>query len=386
MIPLPAPVGPRTPGAAIRSSWADLLVRTAITAALIGCFYPVRGALEAWLVGTLDAATVRVLAITLLLGALLADWWPQVRRDPRFHAPILITAILALSDTSYGILENHAAPPWLVELSGGRLLEYSPTFLTMAITVLTELVVGRFYWGKWPHLASAYISGISVGILMKSSALWPFVLCGMISIVSKYVLRIGDRHLWNPTNFGMTAMLFLAQDHAGSLNVQAGNNGWAVGVIWLLGGLIIFKLGRLHIPLAFVALFVPLAFLRSAVTGHPWQTELAPITSPMFQLYIFFMITDPKTTVRGRWNQVFVAGLVAVAETFFRLAFEDVHSLYHALFVVGPVANLAQIGACRLRARYAARNQTPLTATCEPPPSPAAALATAERHQARVAG
>ena len=117
-------------------------------------------------------------------------------------------------------------------------------------------------------------------------------------------------------------------------------------------------------------MFIPLAFLRSSVTHHPWQTELAPITSPMFQLYIFFMITDPKTTIHGRWNQVVVAGLVAVVETVCRLAFKDVHSLYHALFVVGPAANLVEIIAGRMRAAAAPRQ------TLSPPdPHPEVAAA-----------
>jgi hypothetical protein len=384
MTPLLAPAGLR-PAPDSGRGWAAVLPRAAVTAALIGCFYPVRGLLLEWFADTLDTATVRVIAITLVLGALLGVWWRQLRREPRFHAPILITAILALSDASFGILENHPAPPWLVALSGGRVLEYSPTFVAMAITVLTELALGRFFWGKWPHLASAYISGISVGILMKSSELWPFALCAIVSIMSKYVLRAGDRHLWNPTNFGMTVLLLLAPEHVASLSVQAGNNGWAVAVIWLLGGLIMYKLGRFHIPLAFIAVFVPLACVRSAVTGHPWQTEVAPITSPMFQLYIFFMITDPKTTVRGRWNQVLVAGLVAVTETAFRLAFKDVHSLYHALFVVGPTALLVELGAARLRAARAA-------AGAEAEPRPAHELvahelaASAARSSPQIAG
>ncbi|QEL13526.1 RnfABCDGE type electron transport complex subunit D [Limnoglobus roseus] len=329
----------------------DLLVRTALTAAIIGGFYALRGALVQAFAGTLDPATIRVAATIVVLASLLGVWWPKVRRDARFHAPFLITVILALSDASFGILENHPAPPWLAALTGGWVLEYSPTFVTMAITVLTELAVGRLVWGQWPHLASAYISGISVGILMKSSAFWPFALCGMVSILSKYVLRAGDRHLWNPTNFGMTALLFLAPQHVASLSVQAGNNGWAVAVIWMLGGLIMYKLKRFHIPMAFIAAFVPLAFVRSLVTDHPWQTELAPLTSPMFQLYIFFMITDPKTTVRGRRNQMIVAVLVAVAETALRLAFKDVHSLYHALFIVGPAATVVEIVVTRARAK-----------------------------------
>ena len=368
--------GAPTPG--LGRSWPDLLTRTVISLAVIGGFYWVRGSLVELFAGgsggsVLDPSTIRVLATALVLGALLVVWWPRIRREPRFHAPILITVILALSDASFGILENHPAPPWLVALTGGLVMEYSPTFATMAITMLTELVIGRLFWGKWPHLASAYISGISVGILMKSSAFWPFALCGIISIVSKYALRVGGRHLWNPTNLGMTAMLALASQHVSSLSVQAGNNGWAVAVIWILGGLIMTKLGRFHIPLTFVAVFVPLAFVRSLVTGHPWQTELAPITSPMFQLFIFFMITDPPTTTRAKWSQILVAGLVAVAETVFRLAFKDPHSLYHSLFVVGPVANLVEIIAGRLRTRAAAQCLTVHPGAHSPLPAATAA-------------
>ncbi|WP_373650657.1 MULTISPECIES: hypothetical protein [unclassified Schlesneria] len=291
----------------------------------------------------LDPIAPRVIAVIMLLAVLLAVWWRLISRDMRFQAPLLITCILAVGDAVFSILENHPAPPWLVAASGGAIMEYSPTFLAIATTIVCELVLGRFFWGKWPHLASAYISGISAGILIKSSLLWPFVLCSLISITSKYVLRIGNRHLWNPTNFGVTMMLFLAPAHVASLTVQAGNNGIAVLTIWILGGLIMYRLGRFHIPAAFIAAFVPLAFLRSYITGHPWQAEIAPITSPMFQLYIFFMITDPKTTTRGWKSQTAVAILVAVMETFLRIAFRDVHSLYHALFIVGPVTNLVEI-------------------------------------------
>ena len=320
--------------------------RLLATGALVAAYYLLRDRIGEW-VGT--PAAPRVVGMVALLVSLLAVWWRVIVSRPKLHPPILITVILALSDASYSVLENHPSPPWLVNLTGGAVLEYSPTFLTICVTMLTELVAGWFFWGKWPNLTSAYITGISAGILIKSPVLWPFILCGMISITSKYALRVYGRHIWNPTNFGVTMMLFLAPQHIASLSVQAGNNGLAVAVIWILGGMIMYKLKRFHIPLAFVATFVPLAFLRSSVTGHPWQTELAPITSPMFQLYIFFMITDPPTTTRARWSQILVAVLVAVAETVCRLAFKDVHSLDHALFVVGPAANLIEIVAGRIR-------------------------------------
>jgi len=356
------------PPAASSVSKAGFAWRTAATLLLLGGFYAGRASLNRSLgsfltqfgAATVDPSLPRVLGVILLLGTLLAVWHKLVWKDRRFQAPLLVTVVLALGDAAFSILENHPAPPWLVTASGGRILEYSPTFVAIVTTIVAEMVLGRFFWGRWPHLASAYVSGISVGILIKSSSLWPFVLCGLISITSKYVLRIGDRHIWNPTNFGVTMMLFLAPAHVASLTVQAGNNGLALLTIWVLGSLIMYRLGRFHIPFAFVLSFIGLSFLRSFVTGHPWQTEIAPMTSPMFQLYIFFMITDPKTTTRGWTSQTVVAVLVAVMETMLRLVFKDVHSLYHALFIVGPAANLIEIYADSRKARAAAAVSPPV--------------------------
>jgi hypothetical protein len=89
------------------------------------------------------------------------------------------------------------------------------------------------------------------------------------------------------------------------------------------------------------------------VTGDPWKTEVAPITSPMFQLFIFFMITDPKTIVRGKKQQILVVLLIAATETYLRLAYKDILSLFHALFIVGPVAKLVEIYFDRRKKREA---------------------------------
>src|SRR3954465_12654118 len=133
-------------------------------------------------------------------------WRRALSFDNRFLAPFLITCILLVGNAQYRFLDNYSSP-LLTRLTGGLLTTYSPTFVAILVTILTELLLGRFIHGKWPHLASAYISGISAGILIKSPELWPYVLCGMISIVSKYALRVEGRHLWNPTNFGVSALL-----------------------------------------------------------------------------------------------------------------------------------------------------------------------------------
>ncbi len=82
--------------------------------------------------------------------------------------------------------------------------------------------------------------------------------------------------------------------------------------------------------------------MRSWITGHPWQAEIAPITGPMYQLFVFFMITDPKTTVRTKVGQCVVVFIVAFVEIFLRLN-QVVYAPLYALFLVGPAANLIEI-------------------------------------------
>jgi hypothetical protein len=378
--PPPAVAARKAPGPPAESPSA-IAVRVAASAALVAGYFAVYdwlvrlfgGALQP-LMGTDSAPPMaRALAVTLLGVLLVAVWWKVVKSDPRFHAPILITYILAIGNASYGILDNHSSA-WLKEATGGLVSGYSPTFVAIIATVLLEMVLARFSYGKWPHLASAYISGISVGILIKSPELWPYVLCGLISIASKYVLRVRGRHLWNPSNFGVTMLLFLAPQYVASLSVQVGNGIWPVLLVWALGGLILYRLGRLHIPLVFLAAFVPLAFVRHLWTHNAFVTELGPITWPMFQLYIFFMITDPKTTTRARWSQCVVVVVVAAVDAALRLAFEDVHALYHALFIVAPISNLMEIV---WDARKAAAKQREATARQQEAAVPAAEPAAA---------
>jgi enediyne biosynthesis protein E5 len=242
-----------------------------------------------------------------------------------FVPPLFITLILLVGNLSYGILES-----------------YGKTLLAIVSSIVAEMVLGRIFLRKWPHPASSYITGISVGILLRSPAFWPFALCSLLSITSKYVLRFRGRHIWNPSNFGICAMLFLAAQSVASLSIQWGNNFGSLAVIWTLGSVILWRARRFHISLTYVISFIALSFLRSWITGDPWQSEIAPITGPMYQLFIFFMITDPKTTVRSRKGQCLVAFFVAVAELLLRLN-SCVFAPLYALFWVGPAALLLEM-------------------------------------------
>src|SRR6195256_1598159 len=123
-------------------------------------------------------------------------------------------------------------------------------------------------------------------------------------------------------------------------------------VIWTLGSVIVWRVGRLHISATYVASFLFFSFARSAITGTPWLASVAPITGPMYQLFIFFMVTDPKTTVRTRRGQVVVVFAVALVEMLLRLA-EIVYAPFYALFLVGPSALVIETFLVSRKARSA---------------------------------
>jgi enediyne biosynthesis protein E5 len=258
---------------------------------------------------------------------------PWVRLDNRLLPPLLITSILLTAHLSFGILEG-----------------WERTGLAIVTAFATEMALGRLTYGTWPYAASAYITGISVGILLRSPFLWPYALCAFISIASKYVLRFRGRHLWNPSNLGVSLLLFLAPETVSLLSVQWGNVVAPMVVIWILGSVIVWRVGRFYLSATYVASFLLFSFVRAAVTGIPWVAAVAPITGPMYQLFIFFMVTDPKVTVRPMWAQCLVVFMVAFVELILRLN-EVVYAPFYALCFVGPSALLVEMWLDSRRAR-----------------------------------
>jgi Na+-translocating ferredoxin:NAD+ oxidoreductase RnfD subunit len=247
--------------------------------------------------------------------------------DVRLIPPVLISLILVAGHYSFGILRG-----------------FDAILLAIGTAVAVELGAGRLTYGSWPHPASAYTSGISVGILVRAPMLWPFALCSALSILSKYVLRVKGRHLWNPSNFGLCVLFFPAAYgllDVAPLNTQWGNNMGPMLVIWIVGLYTIWKVKRFHITATYIVAFVGLAFVRSLITGDGFWTEVAPLTGPMYQLFALFMITDPVTTVSSRSGEMGVTVLIAIVEFFLRLA-EFIAAPFYALFLVGPAAMLVE--------------------------------------------
>src|SRR5918998_3803829 len=194
---------------------------------------------------------------------IVARVWERGRAiDPRYLIAFLITLVLVAAQVRY-------------HMFGGleRLL------VALAVCMATEALLSWFDRGKIVNLQSAYISGISLTLLLKpqGGALWPFALGGFLAIASKYVLRHRDNHLWNPTNFAIVALLLAAPSRVSVLSHQFGNDLATNLVIWGFGLVIASRVGVLHITLTYVASFLLLGAARAAMLGQQLLPEIAPI-------------------------------------------------------------------------------------------------------------
>ncbi|MDE3185585.1 MAG: RnfABCDGE type electron transport complex subunit D [Bacteroidota bacterium] len=243
----------------------------------------------------------------------------------QYVPPAFITLLLLIGQLSFGVLDS-----------------YINVVVSVCAAMLTEMILSRVLLGKWKSLSSAYISGISVGILIRSTMIWPYIITAVLSIMSKYVLRYKGKHLWNPSNFGVSWMLFMAPLDVAGLSIQWGSNFLGLAVIWVLGLVIVYRAKRFHVTITYVISFIILAYIRSLIVGDTFLAEVSPLTGPMYQLFIFFMMTDPPTSVSTRKGRIIVAILIALVEFVLRLN-SFIYAPFYALFLVGPLAKFIDL-------------------------------------------
>lgn len=194
-------------------------------------------------------------------------------------------------------------------------------------------------------LLSAHISGLACSMLLYSNQrLWPTAFAAAMAIASKGIVRIkmkgGERHVLNPSNFGITITLLLfpwvgvAQPYMFTENL-GGTADWVFPVVAIMLGFFLNANFTKRVPLilAWLGGFVIQALIRTEIVGTPTMAALAPVTGIAFLLFTFYMVTDPATTPSSKWGQIaFGAGTAALYSVL--VASHIVFGMFFALTIV----------------------------------------------------
>jgi enediyne biosynthesis protein E5 len=192
-------------------------------------------------------------------------------------------------------------------------LDFDITVTRAALLLTTVLAVqaaGDRIERRPPNWKSALISGISLCLLLRTNDALLALVAAAVTIGSKFVLRYHGKHLFNPTNGGIVAMLLLS-DRVWVSPGQWGSVAIFALLMACLGGLVVNRAARSDVTFAFISAYCLLLFGRSVYLGEPMTIPLHRLQSGALLLFTFFMISDPKTTPDSRAGRVLFAALVA---------------------------------------------------------------------------
>ncbi len=239
------------------------------------------------------------------------------RRDPRLHTAAVIISVHVLGITALGF--RVSVPQILSAVLVSALIDLVLTFRRTGALV-------------WP--ASGMLTGSGVALILRLTGMgrgefWSFdgwywfAIVAGASVLSKHVIKYRGTHLFNPSNLGLVVAFLVL----GSAVVEPLDFWWSPLNIWMviayaviiLGGtLITRRLGLFALAATFwLTLSLGLGILSAS--GHCMTTawSLTPVcgsrfwwvvmTSPEILIFLFFMITDPKTVPSGRSARVLFA-------------------------------------------------------------------------------
>src|SRR5713101_2290852 len=235
-------------------------------------------------------------------------------RDPRLHITAVTISLQVLGQTSLRF-----------DVSIAQILV---AVLTCAVLDLV-IVFARQRTIAWP--ASALLTGNGVAFILRvpgthhgdwwsMRGAWIFAATAAVSLLSKYAIRYRGHHLFNPSNIGLVVcFLILGSSRADPLDFWWGNMSLALAAafaIIVIGGLTLaWRVRMLAVVvsfwISFAACIAVVARSGHSMTarwhvgpisgGHFWSVL---VTSPEILLFLFFMITDPKTTPTARVARV----------------------------------------------------------------------------------
>lgn len=246
-------------------------------------------------------------------------------RDARLHTAAVIISIHTIGVLFLGF-----------EVSVPQILSAIATAAVIDV-VLTYSRSGSLIWP-----ASGMLTGSGVALILRHVSTGPgeywswagwywFAGVAGISVLSKYLIRWRGSHVFNPSNVGLVAAFLIV----GSGVIEPLDFWWAPLDLWMTlayalivgGGILITRrLGLLETALVFWAVLVAGTGVLAA-SGHcmiaTWSTT--PVcnarfwttlaSSPEVLVFLFFMITDPKTIPTERTARVVFAGSLAIVAT-----------------------------------------------------------------------
>ena len=202
-------------------------------------------------------------------------------------------------------------------LSAASLLPVHPLAIIVTILVflfsvgITSWLVGYAFCVR-AHGESSIITALILFFIftptLEPKMIAIYVLVGMIAGASKFLLAWRGRHIFNPAAVAAVIIGLTTITHAS----------WWVATPWLfmptlIGALVIFhKTGRMLMGLMFITISSVLFVISQLLYGESIEVALTLILSWPIVFFGGYMLTEPLTLPKKKWQAVGIAAVLGV--------------------------------------------------------------------------
>jgi enediyne biosynthesis protein E5 len=185
---------------------------------------------------------------------------------------------------------------------------------------------------------SALISGLSLCLLLRTGSDALAIAAAALAVASKFVIRVRGKHVFNPTNVAIVALLLTGQ--AWVSPGQWGSAAFFGFLLACIGGLVVNRAARSDVTLAFLAAYASLVVGRSLWLGEPMAIPIHRLENGALLIFAFFMISDPRTAPDRRAGRVLFAVLVALGGAYVQYRLFRTNGLLWSLAAFAPAVPL----------------------------------------------
>jgi Na+-transporting NADH:ubiquinone oxidoreductase subunit NqrB len=207
--------------------------------------------------------------------------------------------------------------------------------LAVAAALATQTACAWWFGLKQLDLRSPLITGLSLSLLLRADEPSLHAAAGALAILSKFVLRRGGKHVFNPAGFAIVALLVLS-DHVWISPGQWGTSIWFAALAAFCAILVLRAARRADIAIFFLASHAALLLARAWWLGDPLAIPLHQLQSGSLLIFAFFMISDPRTSPDARLGRFIFAFAVALAAYWLAFSMQTRPALYVALIALSP--------------------------------------------------
>lgn len=186
---------------------------------------------------------------------------------------------------------------------------------------------------------SAIITALSLTLLLRTDTVALAVLAAAIAIGSKFLLRARGKHVFNPANVALVALMF------GSEQAWVSSGQWGSAVLGAfalacLGLLVLTRAKRAETTFAFLLAYAALLLGRAIWLGDPLTIPIHQLQNGALLIFAFFMISDPKTTPNSAPGRILYGVLVASIAYSIQYAWYTPNGPIIALLLAAPLVPL----------------------------------------------